>query len=56
LSSIPGKSRPGQWQQDTPGWAWSLGTNTALAHFQQDPYGQQRVVDWSAIVEPDDAT
>jgi hypothetical protein len=34
----------------------SLGTKTALAHVQQDPYGRQREIDWSAIVEPDDAT
>ena len=28
-----------------PGWVRVLTTNAALAHFQQDPYGRQRVVD-----------
>jgi hypothetical protein len=50
----PWQEQPGQWRKDAPGWVRSLGTNTALAHFQQDPYGRQRVVDWNAILEPDD--
>ena len=42
----PWQEQPGQWRKDAPGWVRSLGTNTALAHFQQDPYGRQRVIDW----------
>ena len=41
----PWQEQPGRWHKDTPGWVRSLGTNTAAAHFQQDPYGRQRVVD-----------
>jgi hypothetical protein len=52
----PWPEQPGRWGEGVPGWVRSLGTNTALAHVQQDPYRRQRVVDWSAIVEPDDAT
>ncbi len=42
----PWQEQPGQWREDTPGWVRTLGTNTALAHFQQDPYGRQRVIDF----------
>jgi hypothetical protein len=49
----PWQEQPGRWREDAPGWVRSLGTNTALAHFQQDPYGRQRVVDWNAAAEPD---
>ena len=42
----PWQEQPGQWREDVPGWVRSLGTNTALAHFQQDPYGRQRVIDF----------
>ncbi len=41
----PWQDQPGRWREDAPGWVRSLGTNTALAHFQLDPYGRQRVVD-----------
>jgi hypothetical protein len=41
----PWQEQPGQWRDDSPGWVRSLGTNTALAHFHQDPYGRQRVID-----------
>jgi hypothetical protein len=36
---------PGRWREDVPRWVQSLGTNTILAHFQQDPYGRQRGVE-----------
>ena len=42
----PWQAQPGRWREDAPGWVRSLGTNTALAHFQQDPYGRQRVIDF----------
>jgi hypothetical protein len=42
----PWQERPGQWREDAPGWVRTLGTNTALAHFQQGPYGRQRVIDF----------
>ena len=42
----PWQEQPGRWREDAPGWVRSLGTNTAAAHFQQDPYGRQRVVDF----------
>ena len=42
----PWQEQPGRWREDVPGWVRSLGTNTALAHFQQDPYGRQRVIDF----------
>ena len=38
----PWQEEPGHWREDAPGWVRSLGTNTAPAHFQQDPYGRQR--------------
>ena len=41
----PWQEQPGQWREDAPGWVRCLGTNTALAHFQQDAYGRQRVID-----------
>jgi hypothetical protein len=41
----PWQEQPGRWREDAPGWARSIGTNTALAQFQQDPYGRQRVTD-----------
>jgi hypothetical protein len=50
------QEQPGKWREDAPGWVRSLGTNTALAHFQQDPYGRQRMVDWHATREPGDTT
>ncbi len=43
----PWQEQPGRWRADAPGWVRSLGTNTALAHFQQDPYGRQRTIDWN---------
>jgi hypothetical protein len=39
----PWQEQPGKWCGDTPGWVRSLGTNAALAHFQQDPFGRQRI-------------
>jgi hypothetical protein len=42
----PWQEQPGRWHEDAPGWVRSLRTNTTLAHFQQDPYGRQRVVDF----------
>ena len=42
----PWQEQPGRWREDVPGGSGSLGTNTALAHFQQDPYGRQRVIDF----------
>jgi hypothetical protein len=42
----PWQVQSGQWRKETPGWVRSLGTNTALAHFQQDPYGRQRMIDF----------
>jgi hypothetical protein len=42
----PWQEQPGRWREDAPGWVRSLGTNAALAHFQQDPYGRQRVIDF----------
>jgi hypothetical protein len=36
----PWQHQPGHWQDDVPGWARSLGTNTILAHFHQDPHGR----------------
>jgi hypothetical protein len=42
----PWQEHPGMWREDAPGWVRSLGTNTALAHFQQYPYGRQRVIDF----------
>jgi hypothetical protein len=41
----PWQERPGRWREDVPGWVRTLGTNTALAHFQQDPLGRQRMID-----------
>jgi hypothetical protein len=52
----PWQEQPGRWREDAPGWVRSIGTNTALAHFQQDPYGRQRVVQWHPTREPGDAT
>jgi hypothetical protein len=46
----PWQEQPEQWREDAPGWVRSLGTNTALAHFQQGPYGRQREIDtWPNI-------
>ena len=47
---------PGRWREDAPGWVRSLGTNTTLAHFQQEPYGRQRVINWNDVKDPDDVT
>jgi hypothetical protein len=52
----PWQEQPGEWREDVPGWGRSLGTNTTLAHFQQDPNGRQRVLDWNANMEPDNVT
>ena len=52
----PWQDQPGRWREDAPGWVRSLGTNTAIAHFQQDPYGRQRVLDWDALAESNDTT
>ncbi len=41
----PWQQEPGQWREEVPRWVRTLGTNTTLAHFQQDPFGRQRVVD-----------
>lgn len=41
----PWQEQPGRWREDAPAWVRSLGTNTALAHVQQDPYGRQRIID-----------
>jgi hypothetical protein len=37
----PWQEQPGQWRNDVPGWVLSLGSNTILAHVQQDPFGRQ---------------
>ena len=42
----PWQEKPGHWCSDVPGWVQTLGTNTTLAHFQQDPYGRQRVIEF----------
>ena len=34
------------WRPDTPDWVRALSTNTAAAHFQQDPFGRKRMIDW----------
>ena len=52
----PWQEEPGRWREDAPGRVQSIGTNIALAHFQQDAYRRQRVGDWSAIMEPSDET
>ena len=36
---------PGRWRAGAPRWVLTLAADTVLAHFQQDPYGRQRVVD-----------
>jgi hypothetical protein len=41
----PWQEQQGQWREDVPGWVRSLGTNTALAHFQHDPFGRQRMIE-----------
>jgi hypothetical protein len=41
----PWQEQPGRWREDVPDRVRKLGTNTALAHFQQDPYGRQCMVD-----------
>jgi hypothetical protein len=41
----PWQEKPGLWCGDVSGWVQTLGTNTTLAHVQQDPYGSQRVID-----------
>lgn len=50
----PWQEQPGRWREDVPGWVRTLGTNPSLAHFQQDPFGRQRVVTWNAIMRPSD--
>ena len=52
----PWQERPAQWREDVPVWVRSLGTNTALAHFPQDPYGRQRIVDGITIMRGDGET
>jgi hypothetical protein len=52
----PWQEQPGRWREDVPGWVRTLGTNTTLAHFQQDPFRRQRVVDWNTLPKPGDAT
>jgi hypothetical protein len=49
----PWQAQPGPWLEDAPGWIRSLGTNTALAHFQRDPYGRQRMVDEITVMRGD---
>jgi hypothetical protein len=41
----PWQAQPGRWREDVPGWVRTLGTNTALTHFQQDSYGRRRIID-----------
>ena len=41
----PWQPEPGQWREEVPRWVRTLGANTTIAHFQQDPFGRQRVVD-----------
>ena len=48
----PWQEQPGQWHEDVPGWVRTLGTNAALAHFQQDPYGRQQVIDVNGSGSP----
>jgi len=45
-----------QWREDVLGWVRTVGINTVLAHFQQDPCGRQCAVDWNAIVRGDNET
>jgi hypothetical protein len=42
---VPWQEQPVQWREDVPLWVRRLETNTALAHFQHDPCGRQRVID-----------
>jgi hypothetical protein len=39
------QQEPGQWRERVPRWVRALGTTTTIAHFQEDPFGRQRVVD-----------
>jgi hypothetical protein len=41
----PWQEQSGRWREDAPGWVRTLGANTALAHYQQDSFGRQRVID-----------
>jgi hypothetical protein len=41
----PWRTKSG-WRTDTPDWVRALSTNTAAAHFQQDPFGRKRMIDW----------
>ena len=34
----PWQKRPGQWRDDAPRWVLTLGSNTIIAHVQQDPW------------------
>ena len=52
----PWQEQPGRWREDAPGWIRSLGTDTTLAHFQQDPYGRQPMVDGISIMRGEDGT
>ena len=37
---------PGHWREGVPGWVRALATNAAIAHYQQDPFGRQQVLDF----------
>ena len=39
----PWQKRPGQWRDDAPRWVLTLGSNTIIAHVQQDPFGRQQI-------------
>ena len=41
----PWQRDPGQSHEGVPRWVRTLGANTTIAHFQQDPFERQRVVD-----------
>jgi hypothetical protein len=45
----PWWTKSNRWRSGTPGWVISLGTNTVLAHFQQDPFGRRRVIDLDSL-------
>jgi len=41
----PWQVAPGQWRSGTPRWVRTLGTDTIIAHFRDDPSGRQHQPD-----------
>ena len=39
----PWQGEPGRWREGVPRWVRALGSDTVLAHFQQDPYGRREL-------------